>query len=117
MNMPRTKNETPKTTKAPKNGDKNGGRKKAADQIKTAWQQAGTWPVKLSDKVRIWTPKGLRGMQAKVIAVGDAKADISSRKAPEGKIRVYVKDADAQFCVTQAQVFPNGLKVKDIQAL
>lgn len=115
--MARTKSETPKTSKAPKNGNKENGRKKAADQIKTAWQQTGTWPVKMNDKVRVWTPKALRGAQAKVIAVGDEKAPTSTRKAPNGKIRIFVKDAEAQFCVTQTQIFPNSLKVKDIQAL
>ena len=107
------------TKEAPKNGrKKNGnGRVKAADQIKKAWQQAGTWPVKLNDKVKIWVPKDFRGMQAKVIAVGDEKAPTSTRKAPKGKVRISVKDANAQFAVMQTEIFPTTFKVKDIEAL
>lgn len=111
--MPRTKSE------APKNGSKkNGnGRKRAADQIKKAWQQAGTWPLKLNDKVKVWVPKEFRGMQGKVIAVGDEKAPTSTRKAPKGKIRIVVKDVDIQFAVMQTEIFPNTYKVKDIPLL
>lgn len=103
---------------ATKNGN---GRTTNKDRIMKAWKQAGqTWPPALGDKVRLFTPKDLRGRVAKVIAVGEEKAKSSTRVAPKGKARILVKNAakePLQFAVAKSDVFPSTISLKDLQAL
>ena len=86
-----------------------------------AWKQAGqNWPPALGDKVRLFTPKDLRGRVAKVIAIGPDKAKNSTRVAPKGKARILVKDATKvphKFAVAQSDVFPSTVSLKELQAL
>lgn len=102
---------------AKKNGN---GRMTNKDRIMKAWRQACLdWPPAIGDKVRLFTPKDLRGKVGRVIAVGDAKTKVSTRVAPKGKVRVAVRAAGAsyQFAVAKSDVFPSEISLKDLQVL
>lgn len=108
---PAVRAKTPKLKKEPARGPKN---KKAA--VEATWA-AEAWPPKLKDSVTLYNPRDYRGKKAKVIAVGELKTKDSTRRAPEGKVRVTTTDAcgaAVQFCVAKADAVPKGVKLKDV---
>lgn len=106
---------------AKKNGSNgNGKRMTNNDRIMQAWKNTDqAWPPALGDKVKLFTPKDLRGKVGRVIAVGEEKTKTSTRIAPKGKARVAVRAAGEtyQFAVAQNDVFPNAITLKDLQSL
>ena len=100
--------------KQTKSGRKKNGRTKNVDRILEAW--AGyDWPPQVGAKLKLWTPAYYRGTTVKVIASGDTKAKNSTRRAPEGKVRILNLADGEQYSVAQIQVFPATLKVKDVE--
>lgn len=99
-----------------KNGRKKSGRVKNVDRVLEAW--AGyNWPPQVGEKLKLWVPANLRGTTVKVIASGDERARNSTRRAPKGKVRIMNTAEGTQYAVAQNQVFPAGLKVKDIEII
>lgn len=87
------------------------------ERVLKAWKQA-SWPPALGDQVRLFQPKDYRGSKAKVIAVGEEKSKVSTRKAPKGKIRIELKAPQGifQFTVGKDQCFPKSVTLKELQA-
>jgi len=89
-------------------------RVKNVDRVLHAW--AGhDWPPQVGEKLKLWVPANLRGTTVKVIASGDEKAKNSTRRAPYGKVRIMNPVEGTQYAVAQIQVFPAGMKIKDIK--
>jgi len=100
--------------KQTKNGRKKNGRIKNVDRVLEAW--AGyDWPPQIGEKLKLWVPANLRGTTVKVIASGDVRAKNSTRRAPQGKVRIMNSAEGTQYAVAQIQVFPASLKVKDVE--
>jgi hypothetical protein len=100
---------------------KKNGRVKNSDRIKAAWKASGLkWPLPVGEKVKLFNPKDGRGRVVKVIAAGKDKAEISTRRAPKGKVRVLLRHKGGytdQFSVSQLDVFPNSYKLKELEAI
>jgi hypothetical protein len=104
---------------AKKNGS-NGKRMTNKDRIMKAWGKTDqVWPPALGDKVKLFTPKDLRGKVGRVIAVGEEKTKTSTRVAPRGKARVAVRAGGEsyQFAVAKSDVFPNDITLKELQSI
>jgi len=89
-------------------------------RIAAAWRMSDqSWPPSLGDKVKLFTPKDMRGKSAKVIAIGDEMTKTSTRKAPKDKARVTLRfnNESMQFAVGQQEVFPNEYKLKDLDTI
>lgn len=100
--------------KQTKNGRKRTDRIKNVDRVLEAWS-GHDWPPQVGEKLKLWVPANLRGTTVKVIASGDERAKTSTRRAPEGKVRIMNTAEGTQYAVAQSQVFPASLKVKDVE--
>lgn len=106
---------------AKKNGSNgNGKRMTNNDRIMKAWKDSDqAWPPALGDKVKLFTPKDMRGKVGRVIAVGEEKTKTSTRIAPKGKARIAVRYSGEtfQFAVAKSDVFPNDITLKELQSI
>jgi hypothetical protein len=89
-------------------------------KVLKAWDESPrTFPPTVGEKVRVFTPKAMRGRVAKVIASGDEKAKVSTRNAPKGKVRLMatIKGEKIQWSASQEDVFPSEYTLKQVDTL
>jgi len=75
------------------------------------------WPPAMKEIVVLYNPRDFRGQKAKVIAVGEHCAVNSTRRAPEGKVRVIctgVCGQIAQFSIDRMDAVPKNTRLKDV---